>query len=392
MNAGKVLLVVLDGVGIGAAPDAAAYGDADSDTLGHLGEAVDGLRLPHLAQLGLGNIAPLRGLPPAHWPRACFGKMTPASAGKDSTTGHWELAGLITRRAFPTYPHGFPAELIQRFVAATGCGGVLGNKPASGTAIIQELGEQHLRTGWPIVYTSADSVFQIAAHEQVIPLARLYAICQTTRQQVCVGEHEVSRVIARPFVGRPGAFVRTANRRDFSVAPPGPTLLDVLAGAGLSVTTIGKVDELFAGRGVGLAIHTRSNAEALRALVEQGRRQASGLIFATLTDFDTLYGHRNDPAGFARALEELDAALPAVLEILAPADLLILTADHGNDPTTPSTDHSREYVPLLVYQPGRAAGVDLGVRTSFADVGRTVADYLGVSNPLEGESFLAVLR
>lgn len=391
MKARKVLLLVLDGVGIGAAPDAAAYGDADSDTLGHLAEAVGGLRLPYLAELGLGNIAPLRGLPPAQPPRASFGKMAPASAGKDSTAGHWELAGLITRRPFPIYPTGFPPELMQRFVAATGCGGVLGNKPASGTAIIEELGEEHLRTGWPIVYTSADSVFQIAAHEQVIPLARLYEICHKTRHQVCVGQHEVSRVIARPFVGTPGAFVRTAHRRDFSVAPPSPTLLDVLTAAGVAVTTIGKVDELFAGRGVGLAIHTRSNAEALSALVEQGQRQASGLVFATLTDFDMLYGHRNDAAGFARALEALDAALTAVLETLAPEDLLILTADHGNDPTTPSTDHSREYVPLLVYRAGRAAGVDLGVRSSFADVGRTVADYFGVPNELDGQSFLAAL-
>lgn len=391
MNSGKVLLLVLDGVGIGATPDAEAYGDAGSNTLGHLVEAVAGLTLPHLAQLGLGNIAPLRGLPPARPPRASFGKMAQASQGKDSTTGHWELAGLITRQPFPTYPTGFPAELVERFLAVTGCGGVLGNKPASGTAIIQELGTEHLRTGWPIVYTSADSVFQIAAHEEVIPLPRLYQICQLTREQVCVGQHQVSRVIARPFVGAPGAFVRTANRRDFSVAPPQPTLLDVLSEAGVPVTTIGKVDDLFASRGVGLALHTRSNAETVATLLHQSRSQTRGLIFATLVDFDTLYGHRNDPLGFARALVEFDAVLPAIQQTLGQEDLLIITADHGNDPTTPSTDHSREYVPLLVYRPGRPVGVDLGIRASFADVGRTIADYFGVPNRLDGESFLRAL-
>ena len=388
----KVLLIVLDGVGIGAAPDAAAYGDAGSHTLGHIAEAVGALRLPQLASLGLGNIAPLAGLGPTARPRASFGKMAESSRGKDSTTGHWELAGLITDKEFPTYPSGFPPDLVERFITATGCRGVLGNKVASGTAIIQELGAQHVRTGLPILYTSADSVFQIAAHEDVIPLPRLYEICERARTEVCVGPHELSRVIARPFVGRPGAFTRTANRRDFSVAPRGTTLLDMLTQAGISVTTIGKVDDLFAGRGVGTAIPTKNNAEGIAAIIRQGHAQNDGLIFVNLVDFDALYGHRNDPHGFARALEEFDAALPQIVEGLGPEDLLLITADHGNDPTTPSTDHSREFVPLLCLRRSRPAGANLGSRSTFADVGKTIADYFGVPNALTGVSFLTSVQ
>ena len=384
---GTATLIVLDGVGIGEAPDAAAYGDTGSHTLGHIAAAVGGLRLPHLAQLGLGNIAELRGIGPVAEARASFGKMAEASKGKDSTTGHWELAGLITEQEFPTYPRGFPPDLVEQFLAATGCAGVLGNTVASGTAIMQELGAEHLRTGFPILYTSADSVFQIAAHEEVIPLPRLYAICARARTAVCVGEHEVSRVIARPFIGKPGAFTRTANRRDYSVAPRGTTLLDLLAAAGIPVRTVGKVDDLFAGRGVRAAFHTKNNADGLAEIVRQMRARAPGLIFANLVDFDAVHGHRNDVAGFARALEEFDAALPEVCGALGPDDLLILTADHGNDPTTPSTDHSREYVPLLCLSPTRRVGTDLGTRTTFADVGRTLADYFGLRPGLAGTSF-----
>jgi phosphopentomutase len=385
----KALLLVLDGLGVGAMPDAAAYGDAGSNTLAHVAEGAGGLRLPHLASLGLGNILAVRGLEPVTQPRASFGRMAEASAGKDSTTGHWELAGLVTQQPFPTYPSGFPADLIERFQAVTGCRGVLGNKATSGTAIIAEWGETHLRTGFPILYTSADSVFQIAAHEDVLPVARLHELCAQTRREVCVGAHEVSRVIARPFVGRPGAFTRTAHRRDFSVEPRGTTLLDVLAGAGLPVTTIGKVDDLFASRAVGQRMHTANNDEGIAAILHQCAVQRTGLIFANLVDFDTLYGHRNDPVGFARALEAFDQALPALLAGLAPTDLLLITADHGNDPLTPSTDHSREYVPLLGVGEARQPGIDLGTRTSFADVAKTLADFFHLPNTLSGVSFWA---
>ncbi|MBI5386378.1 MAG: phosphopentomutase [Verrucomicrobia bacterium] len=387
---GKVLLLVLDGVGLGALPDAARYGDEGSHTLAHVAEAVGGLRLPNLASLGLGNIDPLRGVASVTEPRGCFGKAAQASRGKDSTTGHWEIAGLITEKEFPTYPRGFPAELVERFLQVTGCGGVLGNRAASGTSIMDELGAEHLRTGWPILYTSADSVFQIAAHEEVIPLERLYEICALARQQVCIGEHALSRVIARPFVGTPGQFSRTANRRDFSLAPSGPTLLDLLAGAGWPVVTVGKVDELFAGRGVSRAVHTKGNAEGVRRILELVATLDRGLVFANLVDFDTLYGHRNDAAGFARALEEFDAALPAILGALRAGDLLILTADHGNDPVTPSTDHSREYVPVLATRAGADGGKNLGTRPTYADIGKTVAEFFALENSLAGTSFLAM--
>ncbi|MCX6880480.1 MAG: phosphopentomutase [Verrucomicrobia bacterium] len=384
----RAILIVLDGVGIGEMPDAAAYGDQGSHTLANVAAAVGGLRLPQLTALGLGNIAPIPGVGPVSAPNADFGKLTEASAGKDSTSGHWELAGLITTVAFPTYPDGFPAELIERFKAATGCHGILGNVAASGTALIELLGAEHVRTGFPIVYTSADSVFQIAAHEEIIPLPRLYDICRIARNEVCVGDHTLARVIARPFVGSAGAFKRTANRHDFSVEPRGTTLLDLLAEANIQTTTIGKVDDLFAGRGVLTKIHTTCNAEGIRAIVAQMQAQHAGLIFANLIDFDMLYGHRNDPSGFARALEEFDAGLPSILVNLSAGDLLIVTADHGNDPTTPSTDHSREYVPLLCLRKDTPGGINLGTRTTFADVGKTIADHLGAVNSLAGVSFL----
>ena len=377
----RVIILVLDGVGVGELPDAANYGDAGSNTLVHLAEAVGGLSLPHLQQLGLGNIVPLPGLPPTPKPAASWGQMAERSAGKDSTTGHWELAGLILERPFPTYPHGFPPEIIARFEAAIGRR-VLGNKPASGTVIIEELGPEHLRTGWPIVYTSADSVFQIAAHEEVIPLEELYAMCRQARK-ILTGEHAVARVIARPFLGEPGHFRRTSRRHDFSLPPPRPTLLDRAVAAGLPMRTVGKVVDLFAQRGITHCEPAANNAEALQRTVAALQEQEEGLLWTTLVDFDMLYGHRNDPWGFATALAELDASLPDLVAALRPSDRLILTADHGNDPTTPSTDHSREYVPLLSVAPGQS-GRNLGIRATFADVAATVARWLHLPAPEAG--------
>lgn len=355
-----------------------------------MARAVGGLRLPHLGRLGLGNIAPLEGVQPAGTPVACYGKMAQKSRGKDSTTGHWEIAGLIVEKEFPTFSGGFPPEVMSRFLAASGCGGFLGNVPASGTAIIERLGDEHVATGFPIVYTSADSVFQIAAHEAVIPLERQYEICRRTREEVCVGECAVGRVIARPFIGTPGRYTRTTNRRDFSVTPSGPTLLDVLTAAGVKTTSIGKVDDLFAGRGLAAMRHSRTNDEGIEFILRESGEAKEGFFFANLVDFDALYGHRNDAAGFARALERFDDALPAIMGTMVPGDMLILTADHGNDPVSPSTDHSREYVPLLVYAPGRS-GRDLGVRATFADLGKTIAEYFDAPNRLSGTSFLDVV-
>jgi len=379
-------------VGCGELPDASRYGDAGSSTLAHTAHAVGGLNLPVLARLGLGNIAPIEGVPPAARPEASFGKMAERSAGKDSTTGHWEIAGFVVEKAFPTFPRGFPSGLMDRFCRATGVAGYLGNRTASGTAIIRELGEEHVRTGLPIVYTSADSVFQIAAHEEVIPLARQYEICSRTRSDVCTGEFAVGRVIARPFTGSPGAFVRTTNRRDFSLAPGGETVLDLLHRAGVPTTSIGKVDDLFAGRGLSAMHHAKSNEEEIAEILRLAREGSGGLFFANLGDFDTLYGHRNDPRGFAAALEQFDAALPGILSLVGADDLLIITADHGNDPVSTSTDHAREYVPLLCYAPGRGSGVSLGTRASLADVGKTVAEFFGVPNALAGTSFLRALE
>jgi phosphopentomutase len=386
-TSGKVILIVLDGVGIGELPDANEYADEGSSTLANTAIAVGGLRVPNLAALGLGNIVTLAGVHPAESPAASYGRMAQASRGKDSTTGHWELAGLVVETPFPVYPRGFPDDVMAAFLRETGAEGYLGNVTASGTAIIHERGDEHVRTGYPIVYTSADSVFQIAAHESVIPLQRLHEICRITRERVCTVEHAVSRVIARPFVGISGQYTRTAGRRDFSLEPSGPTLLDLLSARGIRTTGIGKVDDLFARRGLEVMLHTRTNAEGIQALLDAMSSPGAGLILANLGDFDTLYGHRNDPAGFADALAAFDRRLPEILETVAPGDVLILTADHGNDPTTPSTDHSREYVPLLCYVRGRR-GTPLGTRKTFADVGRTAAEYFGIEGPIAGTSFL----
>ncbi|MCS7186949.1 MAG: phosphopentomutase [Armatimonadota bacterium] len=390
MGKRRAILLILDGVGIGELPDAADYGDEGSNTLVNMAKAVGGLKLLSLQRMGLGNIAPIEGVPPSDEPIACYGKMREISAGKDTTTGHWELAGIIRTKPFPTYPNGFPAEIIEAFEQAIGRK-VLGNKPASGTAIIDELGEEHLRTGYPIVYTSADSVFQIAAHEEVVPVETLYRWCEIARE-ILRGEHEVARVIARPFIGTLGNFKRTPRRKDFSVPPPYPTLLDALTESGLTVVTVGKVDDIFAGRGVSKAVHTSDNHDGMEQVEKLATEGDFDFLWCTLVDFDTVYGHRNNPQGFAQALEEFDFWLGKFLPKLREGDLLLITADHGNDPTTPSTDHSREYVPLLVWTPSLKKGKPLGTRETFADVAATIADWLDVKWQGAGKSCLPMLN
>lgn len=380
-----VALIVLDSVGCGDAPDAAAYGDEGSATLQHVAEAVGGLDLANLAALGLGHVAPIAGVEAVPAPRGAYGRMTERSAGKDTTTGHWEIAGVLLDRPFPTYPEGFPAEVITAFEQAIGRA-VLGNVAASGTEIIARLGAEHMASGKPIVYTSADSVFQIAAHVDVVGLERLYDWCRAARA-ILTGEHQVARVIARPFEGEPGSFRRTPDRHDFSVEPPRPTVLDELAAAGLEVRGVGKIHDIFAGRGVTSSRPTVDNDDGIDALVEEIRAIGRGLVFANLVDFDQAYGHRNDPQGYARALERFDARLPEIGAALGPDDVLFVTADHGNDPTTPSTDHSRERVPLLAAGEPVRAGTSLGTRESFSDLGATVADLLGVASATPGRSF-----
>lgn len=386
MSERRAILFVLDGVGIGELPDAADYGDEGSNTLANMAKAVGGLNLPNLQRMGLGNIERIEGVPPAEKPIACYGKMREVSAGKDTTTGHWEIAGIIREKPFPTYPNGFPPEIIEAFEKAIGRK-VLGNKPASGTAIIEELGEEHLRTGYPIVYTSADSVFQIAAHEEIVPVEQLYEWCRIARE-ILKGEHEVARVIARPFIGTPGNFKRTPRRRDFSVPPPYPTLLDALTEVGLKVVTVGKIDDIFAGRGVTFAVHTSDNRDGMQQVETLAVQGDFDFLWCTLVDFDTVYGHRNNPQGFAQALREFDEWLGNFLPKLMGGDLLIITADHGNDPTTPSTDHSREYVPILIWTPSLKEGKPLGVRQTFADVSATIADWLKVEWRGAGKSCL----
>jgi phosphopentomutase len=381
----RAAIIVLDGLGVGEAPDTAAYGDAGSDTLGTVARAVGGLRLPGLEALGLGRCADIAGLEPVPHPAAAFGSCQPQSAGKDSTTGHWEICGLLLSTPFPTYPHGFPDEIIAEFSRRTGRG-VLGNRPASGTGILDELGAEHRRTGKWIVYTSADSVFQVAAHEETVPQEELYRACAAARE-LLQGEHGVSRVIARPFRGEPGCWVRTAHRKDLSLPPPGPTLLDRLAEAHLPRVGVGKVDDLFAGRAIS-SIHTASNPEAYSLIEGALQAMHRGLLLANVIEFDQTWGHRNDVPGFHVGLRELDQALPRLLAPVRENDLVIFTADHGNDPTTPSTDHSREVVPLLVTGP-RVRPVGLGRRATFADIGQTVAEFLDVPPLPAGTSFLS---
>lgn len=383
----RAIILVLDGVGIGEAPDAAAYGDVGSHTLGNLARAVGGLQVPNLERAGLGHIAPLVGVAAVESPTAAWGLLEPRSAGKDSTTGHWEIAGVHLARPFPTYPQGFPAALVEEFARRTGRR-VLGNVVASGTAVLETYGEAHQRTGDWIVYTSADSVFQVAAHEAVVPLEELYAACETARAML-VAPHDISRVIARPFVGVPGAWRRTANRRDLAIAPPAETLLDALAAAGIPRTGVGKVDDLFARRGLEGG-HTADNADGVARILEWLRGGPDGLLFANLVDFDQLFGHRNDVPGFHGALRAFDAALPQLIAALRQDDLLFITADHGNDPTTPSTDHARECVPVLALG-GAVVPGPIGRRSTFSDLGATVAEWLGVPFRGCGTSFLSTV-
>src|SRR5690242_1659404 len=381
---GRVIWIVLDSVGIGEMPDAAAYGDAGSDTLGNIARKRT-LHLPNMAKLGLGNIKALANIQPAEHPAAAYGRCALASPGKDTTTGHWEMAGIHLEKPFPIYPRGFPPEIMQEFERRIGRG-TLGNKAASGTEIIKELGEEHMRTGRPIVYTSADSVFQVAAHEEVIPLWELYKICETARD-LLRGPYEVGRVIARPFIGQTGAFTRTPNRHDYAVPPPQGMLLDQLEANQVRVFSVGKIFDVFLGRGIQDHEKTKNNTDGMAKTLAAMDELDRGLLFVNLVDFDQQYGHRNDVEGYAGALEEFDGWLPSLHAKLAQDDLVILTADHGCDPTTPSTDHSREYVPLLAYGTRHSEGVNLGVRPTLSDIGQTVADNFG-AHISKGESFL----
>ncbi|HXZ18426.1 MAG TPA: phosphopentomutase [Candidatus Acidoferrales bacterium] len=385
----RVVWIVLDSVGIGALPDAGAYGDEGRNTLGHIARSRP-LALPNLARLGLGNIAPLDHIPAAATPLASYGKAATRSPGKDTTVDHWEMAGIWLDRPFPIYPHGFPAEIIAEFERRIGRG-TLGNKPASGTEILKELGAEHVRTGRPIVYTSGDSVFQIAAHEEVIPVGELYRLCEIARG-LLDGPHRVGRVIARPFTGVTGNFRRTERRHDYAVEPPRPMLLDVLAERGVPVAAIGKIRDIYNGRGTGSHTPTKDNADGMEKIIAALGEHPRGLIFANLVDFDMLYGHRKDVEGFARSLEEFDAALAEFLGRMGATDLLLITADHGCDPCpcSLSTDHSREYVPVLAYTPAHARGQNLGTRETLADLGQTVAAIFGGSMP-RGTSFLSEL-
>ena len=388
MDGRRFIILIADSAGVGEMPDAGEYGDRGSDTIGNVSRAVGGLRLPNLGGMGLGHLTAVAGVPPDPRPRAFYGKMAERSKGKDTITGHWEMMGVVLDEPLSLFPRGFPPEIVGPWREAIGVAGVLGNRAARGTAIIEELGAEHQRTGKPILYTSADSVFQVACHTETVPLETLYEWCRIARRQL--DPWRVARVIARPFVGEPGAYRRTYDRKDFAMEPPARTILERLAERKVPVVGVGKIGDVYDHRGISEEIHTEGNADGLRRTGEVLDRLDRGLLFVNLVDFDTLYGHRNDAPGYARALEEMDRALPRLLAKLRPGDVLAIAADHGCDPTTPSTDHSREYVPLLVHAPGRGGGA-LGIRESFADLGRTVAGFFAV--PAEvGKSFLDELR
>lgn len=388
----RIFLIVLDSVGIGALPDAAQFGDEGTNTLKHIAQAMGGISLPHLEQLGLGHIVDAEGIRKVEKPKAAFGKMAEASVGKDTMTGHWELMGLKVEKPFRTFTEtGFPEELIQALEEKTGRK-VIGNKAASGTEIIKELGEEHMKTGAIIVYTSADSVLQIAAHEEIVPLDELYQICEIARELTLDEPYMLGRVIARPFIGEPGAFTRTANRRDYALEPFGSTVLNTLADAGLSTIGLGKIYDIFAGSGITHSVKTKDNQDGMDKLIESMKQDFTGLCFLNLVDFDALYGHRRDPLGYGKALEEFDGRLEEVLSLLQRDDLLIITADHGNDPTHVGTDHTREYVPLLCYSPKLVEGMPLGVRSTFSDVGATIAHNFQVELPQHGASFLKEIK
>ena len=383
----RVIVIVLDGVGAGEAPDAAAYGDVGSNSLGNVARVIGGLKTPNMYELGLGNITPIVGEPENPKARGAFGKFQPKSAGKDTVIGHWEMMGVHLPVAFPTYPNGFPPAVLDPFRKATGRD-VLGNKPASGTEILVELGMEHMRTGKPIVYTSADSVFQIAAHEEVIPLEELYDMCQKARD-ILVGEHGVGRVIARPFLGdAPENFKRTHHRHDYPRLPEYPTMMEKLVAAGKEVYSVGKIDDIFANHGITKSNHVTSNVDSIKAMLEFMNEDFEGFLFVNLIEFDMIYGHRNDPRGYADALEQFDSYVPEIEKRLKPGDLVIVTGDHGVDPTTPGTDHSREYVPLLAFGPHIKHGVDLGIRGSLGDIAGTMAEIFSLEPQPIGESFL----
>ncbi len=378
---------MLDGIGVGELPDASLYNDCGSNTLGNMSKAVGGLNLPNLKKFGLGNITEILGVEPVKTPLASYGKMREISKGKDSTTGHWELGGVFVDFDFSYFPDGFPDEMMKKFLDETGCSGYLGNKPASGTEIIKELGDEHIRTGFPIVYTSADSVFQIAAHEEIIPLQRLYEICRITREKVLTTPYVVGRVIARPFIGTKGSYQRTTNRHDFSLDPPDNTILDLLNDNNIDTVAVGKINDLFNHRGIKYSLPTKSNKEGCNKIIEFTSKLTKAFIMANLVDFDVYYGHRNDAMGFTKALKEFDENLPLIVDRLDDNDYLLITSDHGNDPTDLSTDHTREYVPLLFYNKKNPSR-NLGIRKTFSDAGKTAADFFNIPNTLNGESFL----
>lgn len=387
----RIHLIVMDSVGIGEAPDAEKFGDTGADTLGHIAEAMDGLHVPNLEAMGLGNIREMKGIQKVSTPKAYFGKMQEASAGKDTMTGHWEIMGLRVDKPFKVYPNGFPEELIRQLEKET-VRKVIGNKPASGTVIIEELGKEHMETGAIIVYTSADPVLQIAAHEEVVPLEELYKICEIARKLTLQPEYLVGRVIARPFVGEPGNFTRTANRHDYAIKPFGRTTMNELKDHGFDVIALGKISDIYNGEGVTEAIRTKNNMDGMDKLVETIKRDFHGLSFLNLVDFDALYGHRRDPIGYGKALEEFDGRLPEVLDLLREDDLFIITADHGNDPTFKGTDHTREYVPLLVYSKKLKEAGNLGLRETFSDIAATIAENFNIPAPAYGTSFLSSLK
>lgn len=380
-------IIVLDGVGVGELPDASLYSDQGSNTIGNIADRIGGLELPNLQKLGLGNIIPVKGIKPSENPLASFGKLSEKSKGKDSTTGHWEIAGLYVQTDFDYFPDGFTDDIMKRFLDLTVCKGFLGNKAASGTEIIAELGDEHVKTGFPIVYTSADSVFQIAAHQNIISLDQLYKICEITRDKVLAEPLKIGRVIARPFIGSSGNYQRTVYRKDYSLDPPSDTILDVLSKNHINTVAIGKINDLFNYRGISKQVVSKSNKEGCDKLIEAASKYDNSLIFINLVDFDVYYGHRNDVEGFAKALKEFDNFLPSFIDKLHQTDRFIITADHGNDPTTPSTDHSREYIPVLYFGKNKKSK-NLGIRDTFSDIGKTAAEFFGVSNNLEGKSFL----
>ncbi len=386
----RAVIIVLDSAGIGEMPDAEAYGDRGANTLGNISAAIKGFSLPNLARMGLGNIAPLKGVPPSPDPSGAFGKAAELSRGKDTTVGHWEIAGVVSEQPFPVYPDGFPRDLVKAFEKKIGRK-TLGNYAASGTEIIKDLGEEHVKTGFPIIYTSADSVFQIAAHEEVVPLEELYAFCRQARE-LLQGEHGVARVIARPFIGKPGAFERTAHRHDFSLAPPADTVLDLVVRRGLKTYGVGKIHDIFAGKGVSETISIEDNQDGVDRTLQAMGLDGYSLIFTNLVDFDMKYGHRRDVEAYGRALEEFDGRIPEILSALRPEDILFITADHGCDPTFPGhTDHTREYIPILAGGPPVKPGVDLGTRESFADIAQTICEYLGLPEVGYGKSFLSLI-